>query len=103
VRLRKEAGLNQAVLAARLRITQSEVSKYERGERILSEARLHAWLSALTPPAQESPVAGPTPSLGPAGLAPVDCTGLIYHPLLDEWRTGRDTDVNYIAAYARAV
>ena len=70
MRLRKEAGLNQAVLAARLRITQSEVSKYERGERILSETRLHAWLSALTPPAQESPVAGPTPSLGPAGLAP---------------------------------
>jgi len=42
-------------------------------------------------------------ALRPAGLAPVDCTGLIYHPLLDEWRTGRDTDVNYIAAYARAV
>ena len=45
--LRKEAGLNQSALAARLRITQSEVSKYERGERVLNETRLRAWLSAL--------------------------------------------------------
>ena len=50
VRLRKEAGLNQAALAARLRITQSQVSKYERGERVLDEARLRAWLGALGQP-----------------------------------------------------
>ena len=47
VLLRKEAGLDQSALAARLRITQSEVSKYERGERVLNETRLRAWLSAL--------------------------------------------------------
>ena len=47
VRLRKEAGLNQTVLAARLGITQSQASKYERGERALGDARLAAWLKAL--------------------------------------------------------
>ena len=50
VQLRKDAGLNQAALAARLRITQSQVSKYERGERVLGETRLRAWLSALGKP-----------------------------------------------------
>ena len=47
VQLRKEAGLNQTVLAARLGITQSQASKYERGERALGDARLGAWLDAL--------------------------------------------------------
>lgn len=47
VRWRAAAGVNQTVLAARLRITQSEVSKYERGERALDERRLQAWLHAL--------------------------------------------------------
>jgi transcriptional regulator with XRE-family HTH domain len=47
VQLRKEAGLNQTALAVRLGITQSEVSKYERGERGLDDARLRAWLSVL--------------------------------------------------------
>ena len=50
VQLRKDAGLNQAALAARLRITQSQVSKYERGERVLDETRLRAWLRALGNP-----------------------------------------------------
>ena len=50
MQLRKDAGLNQAALAARLRITQSQVSKYERGERVLDETRLRAWLSALSKP-----------------------------------------------------
>ena len=54
VQLRKEAGLNQAALAARLRITQSQVSKYERGERVLDEKRTRAWLSALAVPAEAS-------------------------------------------------
>jgi transcriptional regulator with XRE-family HTH domain len=47
VRLRVAAGVNQTVLAARLGITQSEVSKFERGERALDERRLLAWLHAL--------------------------------------------------------
>ena len=47
VRLRVAAGVNQTTLAARLGITQSEVSKFERGERALDERRLRAWLHAL--------------------------------------------------------
>jgi transcriptional regulator with XRE-family HTH domain len=45
--LRAAAGVNQTALAARLGITQSEVSKFERGERALDERRLRAWLHAL--------------------------------------------------------
>lgn len=47
VRLRVAAGVNQTALASRLGITQSEVSKFERGERALDERRLLAWLHAL--------------------------------------------------------
>jgi transcriptional regulator with XRE-family HTH domain len=47
LRLRVAAGVNQTTLAARLGITQSEVSKFERGERALDERRLLAWLHAL--------------------------------------------------------
>jgi transcriptional regulator with XRE-family HTH domain len=47
LRLRAAAGVNQTTLAARLGITQSEVSKFERGERALDERRLQAWLQAL--------------------------------------------------------
>ena len=47
VRLRVAAGVNQTTLAARLGITQSEMSKFERGERALDERRLRAWLHAL--------------------------------------------------------
>jgi transcriptional regulator with XRE-family HTH domain len=47
LRLRAAAGVNQTTLATRLGITQSEVSKFERGERALDERRLHAWLHAL--------------------------------------------------------
>jgi 2-polyprenyl-6-hydroxyphenyl methylase/3-demethylubiquinone-9 3-methyltransferase len=32
-----------------------------------------------------------------AGLALTDTTGMIYNPFADEWRLGRDTDVNYLA------
>jgi transcriptional regulator with XRE-family HTH domain len=46
-RLRVAAGINPTALAARLGITQSEVSKFERGERALDERRLQAWLHAL--------------------------------------------------------
>lgn len=47
VQLRVDAGLNQTSLAHRLGITQSEVSKYERGERVLDVLRLRDWLRAL--------------------------------------------------------
>jgi len=47
VRLRVAADVKQTTLAARLGITQSEVSKFERGERALGERRLRAWLHAL--------------------------------------------------------
>jgi transcriptional regulator with XRE-family HTH domain len=47
VQLREAAGVNQTTLAARLGITQSEVSKFERGERALDVLRLRAWLRAL--------------------------------------------------------
>jgi DNA-binding transcriptional regulator YiaG len=47
VQLREAAGVTQTTLAARLGITQSEVSKFERGERALDVLRLRAWLRAL--------------------------------------------------------
>jgi transcriptional regulator with XRE-family HTH domain len=47
VGLRLAAGVNQTTLAARLGITQSEVSKFERGERALDDCRVRAWLRAL--------------------------------------------------------
>jgi ribosome-binding protein aMBF1 (putative translation factor) len=47
VRLREDAGIDQATLASRLGITQSEVSKYERGERALDILRLRDWLGIL--------------------------------------------------------
>ena len=47
VQLREVAGVNQTTLAARLGITQSEVSKFERGERALDVLRLRTWLRAL--------------------------------------------------------
>jgi ribosome-binding protein aMBF1 (putative translation factor) len=47
VQLRNDAALDQATLAHQLDITQSEVSKYERGERNLDVLRLREWLQAL--------------------------------------------------------
>ncbi|HET7525594.1 MAG TPA: helix-turn-helix transcriptional regulator [Burkholderiaceae bacterium] len=47
VQLREDAGVKQTELAERLGITQSEVSKFERGERALDVLRLRAWLGAL--------------------------------------------------------
>lgn len=54
----------------------------------------HDWNKFVTPAEIDAAVAG-------EGLVPIDCTGLVYHPLFDEWQLGRDTDVNYIATYAR--
>jgi 2-polyprenyl-6-hydroxyphenyl methylase/3-demethylubiquinone-9 3-methyltransferase len=36
-------------------------------------------------------------ALAAAGLKLTDTTGMIYDPFADEWRLGRDTDVNYFA------
>jgi 2-polyprenyl-6-hydroxyphenyl methylase/3-demethylubiquinone-9 3-methyltransferase len=36
-----------------------------------------------------------------AGLKPTDTTGMVYDPLADEWRLGRDTDVNYFVTAVR--
>jgi len=47
VQLSEHQGFNQTALADRLGITQSEVSKFERGERTLDVLRLRAWLHAL--------------------------------------------------------
>lgn len=51
----------------------------------------HQWDRFVTP--EELRVA-----LSGAGLKLTDTTGMIYNPLADEWRLGRDTDVNYLAA-----
>jgi len=36
-------------------------------------------------------------ALRSAGLTLADTTGMVYHPLADEWRLSGDTDVNYFA------
>jgi 2-polyprenyl-6-hydroxyphenyl methylase / 3-demethylubiquinone-9 3-methyltransferase len=36
-----------------------------------------------------------------AGLNLSDTTGLVYHPLADEWRLSSNTDVNYFATATR--
>ena len=37
-----------------------------------------------------------------AGMSPRDPVGVSYNPLLDSWRTSRDTDVNYMVVGERA-
>jgi 2-polyprenyl-6-hydroxyphenyl methylase/3-demethylubiquinone-9 3-methyltransferase len=39
-------------------------------------------------------------ALAPAGLHEVDRRGVVYDPFRDEWRLGRDVDVNYMMAFA---
>ena len=36
-----------------------------------------------------------------AGLSMIDETGVVYHPLADEWRMSRDMDVNYMVLARR--
>jgi 2-polyprenyl-6-hydroxyphenyl methylase/3-demethylubiquinone-9 3-methyltransferase len=55
----------------------------------------HQWERFVAPAELRSALRG-------AGLALTDTTGLVYHPLADEWRLGRDTDVNYFATALRA-
>jgi 2-polyprenyl-6-hydroxyphenyl methylase / 3-demethylubiquinone-9 3-methyltransferase len=40
-------------------------------------------------------------ALAPAGMTETAGSGMIYDPLVDEWRLSRDMDVNYIMAFAR--
>jgi 2-polyprenyl-6-hydroxyphenyl methylase / 3-demethylubiquinone-9 3-methyltransferase len=37
-----------------------------------------------------------------AGLRMIGETGVVYHPLADEWRRSRDTDVNYMVVARRS-
>jgi 2-polyprenyl-6-hydroxyphenyl methylase/3-demethylubiquinone-9 3-methyltransferase len=39
-------------------------------------------------------------ALSPAGLHEVDRSGVVYDPFRDEWRLGRDVDVNYMMSFA---
>lgn len=50
---RQEAGISQVELAARLKETQSEISKFERGERRLDLVQLGWWCKALGCPLSE--------------------------------------------------
>jgi 2-polyprenyl-6-hydroxyphenyl methylase / 3-demethylubiquinone-9 3-methyltransferase len=54
----------------------------------------HQWDRFVTPDELRSALAG-------AGLKLTDTTGMIYDPFADEWRLGRDTDVNYLATARR--
>jgi 2-polyprenyl-6-hydroxyphenyl methylase/3-demethylubiquinone-9 3-methyltransferase len=55
----------------------------------------HQWNRFVTPEELRS-------GLARAGLKLTDTTGLIYDPFADEWRLGRDTDVNYFATAVRS-
>ena len=54
----------------------------------------HQWNRFVTPEELRAALAG-------AGLKLADTTGLLYDPFADEWRLGRDTDVNYFATAVR--
>ena len=54
----------------------------------------HQWDRFVTPEELRAALAG-------AGLTLTDTTGMIYDPFADEWRLGRDTDVNYFATATR--
>jgi transcriptional regulator with XRE-family HTH domain len=50
VSAREARGVTQVELAKRLQMTQSAISKVERGERRLDVVELHAWCQALELP-----------------------------------------------------
>jgi transcriptional regulator with XRE-family HTH domain len=50
VKTREARGLTQEVMALKLDLTQSSVSKIERGERRLDVVELHHWCRALGVP-----------------------------------------------------
>ncbi|HKQ54616.1 MAG TPA: bifunctional 2-polyprenyl-6-hydroxyphenol methylase/3-demethylubiquinol 3-O-methyltransferase UbiG [Methyloceanibacter sp.] len=53
-------------------------------------AGTHDWNRFVTPEELRA-------ALGAAGLTVSDMTGMVYHPLADEWRLSQDMDVNYFA------
>ena len=53
-------------------------------------AGTHQWDRFVTPEELRA-------ALTERGLTSADMTGMVYHPLADEWRLSRDTDVNYFA------
>ncbi len=55
----------------------------------------HDWNKFVTPAEIEAAVR-------PEGLDERDRRGVIYNPLLDEWRLAGDTDVNFMMLFARA-
>jgi len=55
----------------------------------------HQWDRFVTPDELRSALSG-------AGLKLTDTTGMMYDPFADQWRLGRDVDVNYFAAASRA-
>ncbi|MGD9502156.1 MAG: bifunctional 2-polyprenyl-6-hydroxyphenol methylase/3-demethylubiquinol 3-O-methyltransferase UbiG [Methyloceanibacter sp.] len=57
-------------------------------------AGTHDWNRFVTPEELRA-------ALGAAGLTVSDTTGMVYHPLADEWRLSQDTDVNYFATAVR--
>jgi 2-polyprenyl-6-hydroxyphenyl methylase / 3-demethylubiquinone-9 3-methyltransferase len=57
-------------------------------------AGTHQWERFVTPGELRS-------ALRRAGLALTDTTGLVYHPLADEWRLSSDASVNYFATATR--
>lgn len=54
----------------------------------------HQWDRFVTPGELRAALQG-------AGLRLTDSTGMIYDPFADQWRLGRDTDVNYFATATR--
>jgi transcriptional regulator with XRE-family HTH domain len=50
---RQNRGITQSRLAVRLKETQSEISKFERGERRLDLVQLHRWCQAVGLPLTE--------------------------------------------------
>jgi 2-polyprenyl-6-hydroxyphenyl methylase/3-demethylubiquinone-9 3-methyltransferase len=58
------------------------------------EPGTHDWKKFLRP----NEIARP---LEKAGLKEIDRSGMVYNPLLDQWRLSGDTDVNYLIALER--
>jgi 2-polyprenyl-6-hydroxyphenyl methylase/3-demethylubiquinone-9 3-methyltransferase len=54
----------------------------------------HRWDKFVAPEELEAAIVA-------SGLAVIDCKGAIYDIFADEWRQGRDTDVNYMMAAER--
>ena len=57
-------------------------------------AGTHDWNRFVTPEELRA-------ALAAAGLTVSDMTGMVYHPLADEWRLSQDIDVNYFATALR--